>query len=64
LLGAYKRYKPRKKGINKMLSVNGLIIMFMFGYMLATIVEAVKQDLKARKDIKELKNIFPTVWKD
>ena len=29
--------------------------MFMFGYMLATIVEAVKQDLKARKDIKELK---------
>lgn len=47
-----------------MLSVNGLIIMFMFGYMLATIVETVKKDLKARKDIKELKNIFPTVWED
>ena len=47
-----------------MLSVNGLIIMFMFGYMSATIVEAVKQDLKARKDIKELKNIFPTVWEE
>ena len=47
-----------------MLSVNGLIIMFMFGYMLATIVEAVKQDLKARKDIRELKNIFPTVWEE
>jgi len=47
-----------------MLSVNGLIIMFMFGYMLATIVEAVKQDLKAIKDIKELKNIFPTVWEE
>ena len=56
--------RAKKKGINNMLSVNGLIIMFMFGYMLATIVEAVKQDLKARKDIKELKNIFPTVWKD
>tara|TARA_X000000368_G_scaffold364910_1_gene310870 strand:- start:45 stop:236 length:192 start_codon:yes stop_codon:yes gene_type:complete len=63
-LGAYKRYKPKKKGINIMLSVNGLIIMFMFGYMLATIIEAVKQDLKARKDIKELKNIFPTVWEE
>jgi hypothetical protein len=32
--------------------------------MLATIVETVKQDLKARKDIKELKNIFPTVWEE
>ena len=47
-----------------MLCVNGLIIMFMFCDMIATIVEAVKQDLKARKDIQELKNIFPTVWKD
>ena len=47
-----------------MFSVNGLIIMFMFGYMLATIVETIKQDLKARKDIKELKNIFPTVRKE
>ena len=47
-----------------MFSVNGLIIMFIFGYMLATIVETIKQDLKARKDIKELKNIFPTVWKE
>ena len=47
-----------------MFSVNGLIIMFMFGYMVATIVEAVKQDLKARKDIKELENIFPTVWEE
>ena len=47
-----------------MFSVNGLIIMFMFGYMLATIVETIKQDLKARKDIKELKNIFPTVWEE
>jgi cytochrome bd-type quinol oxidase subunit 2 len=47
-----------------MFSINGLIIMFMFGYMLATIVETVKQDLKARKDIKELKNIFPTVWEE
>ena len=47
-----------------MFSVNGLIIMFMFGYMLATIVETVKQDLKARKDIKDLKNIFPTVWEE
>ena len=47
-----------------MFSVNGFIIMFMFGYMLATIVETIKQDLKARKDIKELKNIFPTVWKE
>ena len=47
-----------------MFSVYGLIIMFMFGYMLATIVETIKQDLKARKDIKELKNIFPTVWKE
>ena len=56
--------RAKKKGINNMLSVNGLIIMFMFGYMLATIVEAVKQDLKARKDIKELKNIFPTVWEE
>jgi cytochrome bd-type quinol oxidase subunit 2 len=51
-----------------MFSVNGLIIMFMFGYMLATIVEAVKQENRAKKkaikDIEELKNIFPTVWED
>ena len=47
-----------------MFSVNGLIIMFMFGYFVATIVETVKQDLKARKDIKDLENIFLTIWKD
>jgi hypothetical protein len=47
-----------------MLSVNGLLIMFGLGLGLGLIIEHIKQDLKARKDIKELKNIFPTVWKE
>ena len=47
-----------------MLSVNGLIIISVFSFGVGLIVEHIKQDLKARKDIKELKNIFPTVWKD
>jgi Na+/H+-dicarboxylate symporter len=47
-----------------MFSVNGLIIMFVFGVGLGLIIEHIKQDLKARKDIKELENIFLTIWKD
>ena len=47
-----------------MFSVNGLIIMFGLGLGLGLIIEHIKQDLKARKDIKNLENIFATVWKD
>ena len=47
-----------------MLSVNGLIIIFVLGVGLGLIIEHIKQDLKARKDIKELENIFLTIWKD
>jgi len=47
-----------------MFSVNGLIIMFMFGVGLGLIIEHIKQDLKARKDIKDLENIFSSLWKD
>ena len=47
-----------------MFSVNGLIIIFVFGVGLGLIIEHIKQDLKARKDIKDLENIFSTLWKD
>ena len=51
-----------------MLSVNGLIIVSVFSFGVGLIVEQIKQEAdqqkKARKDIKDLKNIFPTVWKD
>ena len=51
-----------------MLSVNGLIIIFVFGVGLGLIIEYIKQENreknKAIKDIEELKNIFPTVWED
>ena len=47
-----------------MFSVNGLIIMFGLGLGLGLIIEHIKQDLKARKDIKDLENIFLTIWKD
>tara|TARA_R100001530_G_scaffold133579_1_gene107185 strand:- start:912 stop:1067 length:156 start_codon:yes stop_codon:yes gene_type:complete len=51
-----------------MFSVNGLIIVSVFSFGVGLIVEHIKQEAdqqkKARKDIKDLKNIFPTVWKD
>tara|TARA_R100000458_G_C8122790_1_gene140975 strand:+ start:310 stop:453 length:144 start_codon:yes stop_codon:yes gene_type:complete len=47
-----------------MFSINGLIIIFVLGVGIGLIIEHIKQDLKARKDIKDLENIFPTVWKD
>ena len=51
-----------------MLSVNGLIIISVFSFGVGLIVEHIKQETdqqkKAKKDIKELKNIFPTVWED
>ena len=51
-----------------MFSVNGLIIVSVFSFGVGLIVEHIKQEAdqqkKARKDIEELKNIFPTVWED
>jgi len=51
-----------------MFSVNGLIIVSVFSFGIGLIVEHIKQEKdqkkKAKKDIEELKNIFPTVWED
>ena len=51
-----------------MFSVNGLIIIFVFGVGLGLIIEQVNQENRAKKkaikDIEELKNIFPTVWEE
>ena len=51
-----------------MFSVNGLIIVSVFSFGVGLIVEHIKQEAdqqkKAKKDIEDLKNIFPTVWKD
>ena len=49
-----------------MLSVNGLIIIFLFGFGLGLIIEHIRQENRAKnkaiKDIEELKEIFPNNW--
>jgi len=49
-----------------MLSVNGLIIVFVFAFGLGLIIEHIRQEKKqqdkARRNIEELKEIFPNNW--
>ena len=48
------------------MSVNGLVIIFLFGFGLGLIIEHIRQEKeqkdKAIRNIEELKEIFPNNW--